>query len=333
MSKKRITFNLSNPEMEQLESIVRSKTAEQRMVTRSKIILMTEEGKTLDEISGKLDISRVTANHWRRRYLLRRMEGLKDEPRSGRPWTFSSEDRLKVIAHSFKNAKDATPFSNRKLASTLERENLKISKSTVQRILSNTGLKPHRIEKWLTSKEPEFESKITQVVGLYMNPPENAFVICADKETNLQESGKKTSGKPMKSGTQALIASLIFDSEKNTKKGDFKHQGYEFLDFLKEIIHKHPNQELYFIMDNINKSLKTKKITEWGGKQGGHIKFHFAPTHESWLNQIGFCFTLFARKFPKRNIFDSVDDMAGKITMLLENFNKNTGSFKWISTS
>jgi len=144
VSKKRVTINLSDAEKKQLRSIVKSRTAEQRMVTRCKIILMTEEGKTLDEISKKLDISRVTANNWRHRYLPRRMEGLKDEPRSGRPWTFGRKDRLKVIARSFKKTKDntVTRLSNRKLASTLEKENIKISKSTVQRILSNADLKP-----------------------------------------------------------------------------------------------------------------------------------------------------------------------------------------------
>ena len=137
MSKRRITFNLTNSEKRQLETTVKSRTAEQRMVVRCKIVLMTEEGKTLNEIAEKLDISRVTANNWRRRYSLNRMEGLKDIHRSGRPWSFDSKERLRVIASSLQNTKDAAYLSSRGLAAKLKKEDLNISKSTVHRILAN----------------------------------------------------------------------------------------------------------------------------------------------------------------------------------------------------
>lgn len=137
VSKRRITFNLTDLEKKQLETTVKSRTAEQRMVVRCKIILMTEEGRTLSEIAGKLDISRTTANHWRHRYSLSRMEGLKDIHRSGRPWSFSSKERLKVITSSLQNSKDAAHLSSRGLAAKLKKEDLNISKSTVHRILAN----------------------------------------------------------------------------------------------------------------------------------------------------------------------------------------------------
>ena len=351
MSKRRIIFNTSGSERKKLEAIAKSKTAEQRMAMRCKIILMTEEGKTLDEIAEKLDISRVTANNWRRRYLLKGVEGLKDVPRSGRPWKFDSVERLKVITHSCQKSKDIDSWSSRDIALTLEEKDLKISKSTVHRILSNANLKPNRVEKWLASKEHEFKEKSVQVVGLYINLPGNALVISVDEKpagtyhtggqiaggTNIQSLEAKAAENPQKAlspekyakcGTQALIASFVLQSEEAVGKTYSKNNKYEFLDFLQEISDKYPDQESYFIMDDF-RNHETKEVAEWVRKQRGRIKFHFTPTHASWLNHIELWFSILARKFHKHNIFESVEDMVSNLMAFIENYNKNSKPFKW----
>lgn len=136
---------------------------------------MTDEGKTLDDIADTLDVSRATVNFWRQKFLRKRLEGLKDEQRNGRPRSFKSEDRLKVIAKACQKPQNVTQWSTRDLAKALNKENLPISKSTGNRILLETDLKPHKIEKWVTSKDTEFDKKCAKVVGLYMNSPENAW--------------------------------------------------------------------------------------------------------------------------------------------------------------
>lgn len=341
MARKPINLNLSESEKMELESIIRSRTSEQRMVERSKIILLTEEGKSLDEIERLLGISRVTANLWRKKFKMKRMEGLKDTPRSGRPRIFGSKDRLKVIARACQRPDNITHWTNRDLAKTLKEEDLHISKSTINRILSDADLKPHRVEMWLTSKDPEFEEKSAQVVGLYMNPPENALVICIDEKTGMQALGRKIPNEPMKPGipermefeyirhgTQALIASFVVQSGEVTGKTYDRHSRYEFLDFMEDIANKYPHQEVYFIMDNF-RTHKTKEVQEWVQKQGGRIKFHFTPTHASWLNQIELWFSILARKFLKRNIFTSVKDMVKKLMAFIEEYNKTAKPFRW----
>lgn len=344
MGRKRLLFNLSNSEKKQMQAIVSARTSEQRMVERCKIVLLTEEGKTLDEIEEILCISRVTANHWRRRFLLSRLEGLKDAPRPGRPRTFSAEDRLKVIARACQRPENITHWSTRDLASALREENLNISKSTVNRILSGADLKPHRVEMWLTSKDPEFEKKTAEIVGLYMNPPENALVICVDEKTGMQALGRKIPNKPMKPGspekmefeyqrhgTRALIASFVVQSGEVAGKTYPRHSRYEFLDFLQELANRYPEQELYLIMDNF-RTHKTKEVQQWVQKQGERIKFHFTPTHASWLNQIELWFSILSRKFLKRNIFDSTEDMVKKLIAFIEAYNKTAKPFKWTYT-
>lgn len=341
MSRKKLALNLSLEEKRDLAAIIKAKTSEQRMVERCRIIIMTDEGKTLDDISSALDISRATVNLWRQKFQMKRMEGLKDEQRPGRPRSFTSEDRLRVIARACQKPENVTQWSTRDLADALKGENLEISKSTVNRILLETDLKPHKVEMWLTSKDPEFDEKCAQVVGLYMNPPENALVISVDEKTGMQALGKKIPSKPMKPGspekvefeyirhgTQALIASFVVQSGEVFGKTYDKHTRYEFLDFMQEVAAKYPDKDLYFIMDNF-RTHKTKEVMEWVEKQGGRIHFHFTPTHASWLNQIELWFSILARKFLKRNIFISVDDMVRKLMAYIEEYNQNAKPFRW----
>lgn len=333
MSRKKLVLNVTMEEKKDLTTITKTKTSEQRMVERARIILMTDDGKSLDDIARDLGISRATANLWRQKFLTKRMEGLKDEQRSGRPRNFTSEQRLKVIARACQKPENITQWSTRDLAEALKQENLEISKSTVNRILLDTDLKPHKVEMWLTSKDPEFDEKCAQIVGLYINPPENALVISVDEKTGMQAVGRKIPNKPMKPGspekmefeyvwhgTKALIASFVVQSEKHTR--------YEFLDFMQDVAEKYPDKTLYFIMDNF-RTHTTKEVMEWLEKQGGRIHFHFTPTHASWLNQIELWFSILARKFLKRNIFDSVDDMVRKLMAYIEEYNQKAKPFRW----
>ncbi len=341
MSRKKLSLNLSAEEKKALTSVVKAKTSQKRMVDRCRIILLTEDGFSLDDIAATLNTSRATVNLWRQKFLERRLEGLKDERRSGRPRNFRSDERLKVIARACQKPDNITQWSTRDLAAALKKENIQISKSTVNRILMETDLKPHKIEMWLTSKDPEFDEKCAQVVGLYMNPPENALVISVDEKTGMQAIGRKIPNKPMKPGhtekmefeyvrhgTQALIASFVVQSGEVFGKTYNRHTRYEFLDFMQDVAAKYPDKNLYFIMDNF-RTHKTKEVMEWVESQRDRIHFHFTPTHASWLNQIELWFSILARKFLKRNIFDSVDDMVRKLMAYIEEYNQNAKPFRW----
>jgi transposase len=129
-------------------------------------------------------------------------------------------------------------------------------------------------------------------------------------------------------GTQALIASFVVQSGEVFGKTYDRHTRYEFLDFMQDVAEKHPDKNLYFIMDNF-RTHKTKEVMEWVESQEGRIHFHFTPTHASWLNQIELWFSILARKFLKRNIFDSVDDMVKKLMSYIEEYNRNAKPFRW----
>lgn len=329
-------IQLSKEERSKLLGIVRKERSEQRMVLRAKIILLADEGFLNKEIMEKLGISKPVVIKWRRRFMEKRMEGLKDSPRPGKPRVYSPDIRIKIVAEACKPPEGQTHWSTRTLAKHIGG----VSYTTVHRILKAEKIKPHLYKMWKNSNDPDFEAKMMNIVGLYLNPPENAVVLSVDEKTAIQALGRPKPNKPVKPGqvekinheyirhgTKSLIAALSVHEGKVIGQCFDRHRHEEFLIFLKDISKAYPNHELHLIMDNLSMHKHTK-IKRWL-KRNKRIHVHFTPTYASWLNQIELWFSILARKVINRGVFKSKKELVAKIMDFIKRYNKEAKPFRW----
>ena len=345
MARKAREVALSEEERTDLKKRTHKATEEQRMVIRLKIILLASDGLETKEIAKRLGISKKTVCKWRGRYAQEGLDGLKDNERSGKPWKFSSEDRLNVITTACNPPETATHWSIRDLQKEVKKKiSRSISHVTIHRILKSIDLKPHQYEMWLNSQDPEFEAKQTEIIGLYMDPPENALVLSVDEKTGMQALGRKYPNKPMRPGypekieshyvrhgTKSLIAALAVHKGEVIGKCYDRHRHEEFIDFLGETEKAYPDKELHLIVDNLSVH-KHKDVKKWLEEREGKIKLHFTPTHASWLNQIELWFSILSRKVLKRGIFSSRKDLVKRVMKFIEEYNQEARPFKWTYT-
>jgi len=201
MARKAAEVVLSKEERANIERRLRKRTEENGIAIRLKIVLLASENLETQEIAKRLGISKKAVCKWRNRYAKEGLPGLEDRRRAGRLWKFSSEDRLKIITEACRPPKDTTHWTVRDLKEKISKESAKsISHVTVHRILKSTDLKPHQYQMWLNSQDPDFEAKQIEVIGLYMEPPENVVVLSVDERTGMQALGRKYPSKPMKPG-------------------------------------------------------------------------------------------------------------------------------------
>jgi transposase len=345
MARNKLDLNLSIEEKLDVTSIIiKAQASDKRLVERCRIILLTHEGKSLDAIAETLGVSRATANFWRQKFLKKRIEGLTDKKRSGRPRNFKSKERLQVLAKYYHRQGNAMRLSNSDLAAELIKENLAISKSTINRILLGTGLKSQRIDQLQANRYEEFDEKCAQVVGLYMNDREKALVISVGENSEMHLPGGETLSKMLRpprplqtienvrvrhGGAQALISSFIVQSGETRIQANDNDEQYKLTDFIQNMVTIYPDKYVNFIMDKLGPR-RVKELMESFEHQGAKIHFHFAPNHTSWLNHVDLWFHILARKSSKQNIFDSVDDMVAILIKYIEHFNKNAKPFYWI---
>jgi putative transposase len=325
----------------ELQTMSRSLKLERRYSERSRVILLSLEGATLDEIESATSLSRRAVNKWRNRFRSLGIEGLKDSPRSGKPQVITAEQKATVIQRACEKPEGGyTNWSQRRIA-----QDVGISQGMVQRILKKADLKPHKIEYWCgKSPDPEFESKMVNIVGLYMNPPENAVVLCVDEKTQMQALDRSQPELPLKSGlpkrhtatykrngTVALIAALAVHSGEVTGKTVKSNNAENFLKFLKKLDREYRNKTLHIIVDNLAVH-KNKLVKEWlAGKR--KIKLHFTPTYSSWLNQIEIWFNILAKDVIKGGIWKSSSQLADQIIEYIKTYNKTRAKpFEWTYT-
>lgn len=338
---KRTKLEISPQELMELTTISRSSKAEKRQVERANIILDWHEGKSFVETQSRYNISQVAINKWRKRFIINRMEGLLDSPRSGKPPKLSAAQKAKVIKLATSKPKDGyTNWSQRRIAAETG-----MSQSKVQQLLSQADLKPHKIEYWCgKSTDPEFESKMMNIVGLYMNPPDNALVISVDEKTQIQALDRTQPLLPLKAkmpkrltatykrnGTVALIAALAVHKGDITAKPVEKNNATNFLQFLKELYRKYPKKHLHVIVDNLAVHKHTI-ISEWvASKQ--RITLHFTPTYSSWLNQIEIWFNILTKDVLKGAVWKSKKQLIDQLMEYVKTYNeKRAKPFKWTYT-
>jgi transposase len=332
---------LSEVEREQLEAWARRRSSAQALALRSRIVLAAAEGLKNTQIAERLAIGRDTAAKWRSRFAELRLDGLLDEPRPGRPRTVSDTQVEEVIVKTLESTpKDATHWSTRSMAAEVG-----LSQSAVSRIWRAFGLQPHRTETWKLSKDPQFVAKVRDVVGLYLDPPERAVVLCVDEKSQIQALDRTAPILPMlpgtperathdykRSGTSSLYAALDITTGKVIGSLHSRHRAIEFKKFLQTLDHEVPGElEVHVILDN-SSTHKTPAIQKW---LLAHSRFvlHFTPTSSSWLNLVERWFSELTTKKLRRGSHRSVRELNSDIRSWIDTWNENPRPYVWTKTS
>lgn len=328
---------LSEDERAQLERWARRRSSAQALAQRSRIVLLAAEGLTNTAIAQRLGVHRPMVTKWRGRFGEHRLEGLTDEPRPGRPRLISDEQVEEVIVKTLETApKDATHWSTRSMAGEVG-----LSREAVGRIWRAFGLQPHRTETWKLSKDPQFVEKVRDVVGLYLNPPERAVVLCVDEKSQIQALDRTAPILPMlpgtpqrathdykRAGTSSLYAALDLSSGKVIGTLHSRHRAIEFKQFLQTLDrHVPPQLGVHLVLDN-SSTHKTPAIRKW---LAAHPRFvlHFTPTSSSWLNLVERWFSELTTKLLRRGAHRSVRALNADIRAWIETWNDDPRPFVW----
>jgi transposase len=332
---------LSDEEREQLESWARRPKSAQALAQRSRIVLAAAEGLKNTEISRRLSLDQKTVRKWRSRFAGDRLDGLVDEPRPGKPRTISDAQVEEVIVKTLESTpKDATHWSTRSMASEVG-----LSQTAVSRIWRAFGLQPHRQETWKLSKDPQFVAKVCDVVGLYLDPPERAVVLCVDEKSQIQALDRTAPILPMlpgtperathdykRSGTSSLYAALDISTGKVIGSLHARHRAIEFKKFLQTLDREVPTElEVHVILDN-SSTHKTPAIQRW---LLAHPRFvlHFTPTSSSWLNLVERWFSELTTKKLRRATHRSVQALNNDIRAWIDTWNDEPKPFVWTKTA
>jgi transposase len=293
-------------------------------------------------VAAELGISRDTVAKWRSRFLDRRLEGLTDEPRPGRPRTVSDEKVAQVVTAALEQAPPGgdTHWSTRSMARSAG-----VSQSTVSRIWRTFGLKPHVVQTWKLSTDPQFIEKVRDVVGLYMAPPEHALVLCVDEKSQIQALDRTAPCLPMlpttparmthdyvRNGTTSLFAAYDLASGSVIAQPYRRHRHQEFLRFLKLIDAAVPKElDLHLVLDNYA-THKTPEIHKWLLRHP-RFRLHFTPTSSSWLNLVERWFAELTTRKLRRSAHRSVTELETDIRKWINEWNKNPRPFIWTKTA
>jgi len=325
-----------------LEKLIRSRTAPHRDVQRARVLLMAGDGFASTRIASEVGVSAATVVSWRERFS---EEGLKNfsavRSGRGRKPSLPAETVQEIVRLTLHETPPGeTHWSCRTMA-----KRAGVSSSTVQRIWSARGLKPHRVETFKLSNDPRFEEKLVDVVGLYLNPPENAIVLCMDEKSQIQALDRTQPSLPMKpgragtmthdykrNGTTTLFAALDVLTGAVIAQCLPRHRHREFLQFLKTIDRQVPKGlQVHLILDNYA-THNHPNVRAWL-KKHPRFKLHFTPTSSSWVNMVEIFFGQLTDKAIRRGIFHSVPDLIDAIEAYLATHNKNPRPFLWTRTT
>lgn len=334
-------FELSDDERETLERWSRRHTTAQALAMRCRIVLACADGGHNGEVAARLGLHRDTVRKWRNRFIERRLDGLHDEPRPGKPRTVSDDDVERVVVKTLEETpRDATHWSTRSMAAATG-----MSQSAVSRIWRAFGLKPHLVDSFKLSPDPLFIEKVRDVVGLYLNPPDAAVVLCVDEKTQVQALDRTAPILPLLPGTPArqthdytrhgttnLYAALDVASGNVIADLAPRHRAAEFQKFLNLIDKNVPaDLDVHVIVDN-NSTHKTPSIQRWLVR---HPRFtlHFTPTYSSWLNLVERWFAELTQKWLRRSTHRSTRQLVASIRTWIQMWNDDPKPFVWHKTA
>jgi transposase len=341
-SPKLVPVELTEDERRALEAWARRRATAQALAQRSRIVLRCAEGGTIGQAAAELGVSRDMVSKWRSRFVRDRLEGLTDEPRPGRPRTISDERVEAVITATLEQAPPGgdTHWSTRSMARSAG-----LSQSAVSRIWRAFGLKPHVIQTWKLSTDPQFVEKVRDVVGLYMAPPQDALVLCVDEKSQIQALDRTAPCLPLlpttparrthdyvRNGTTSLFAAFELSSGSVIAQPYRRHRHQEFLRFLKLIDTAVPRDlDLHLVLDNYA-THKTPEIHKWLLR---HPRFHlhFTPTSASWLNLVERWFAELTSRKLRRSAHRSVTELEADIRKWINEWNHHPRPFVWTKTA
>lgn len=336
-----VSIELSEEERAQLESWARRRTSAQALAQRCRIVLLAAEGLNNTEIAERLGVHRPMVRKWRSRFAQYRLDGLIDEPRPGKPRTITDEQVEEVVVKTLESTpKDATHWSTRSMA-----REVGLTQSAVLRIWQAFGLQPHRQETWKLSKDPQFVAKVRDIVGLYLNPPERAVVLCVDEKSQIQALDRTAPILPMlpgtprrathdykRAGTSSLYAALDITTGQVISSLHARHRAIEFKKFLQTLDREVPDElDVHVILDN-SSTHKTPAVKKW---LLVHPRFvlHFTPTSSSWLNLVERWFAELTSKKLRRGAHRSVRELNTDIRAWIADWNEDPRPYVWTKTA
>jgi transposase len=336
------SLRVSKADRKKLESWLRSRSVDRGLAERARIVLMSAEGMSVTRISRKLQITRPTVYKWRERYEEKGVDGLQDRARPGRP-TKLTEAKIKRILHltTERIPKEATHWSTRLMARYAG-----VTQWQVRQVWTAADLKPHRLKTFKISNDPQFAEKVIDVVGLYMNPPDNAVVLSVDEKTQIQALDRT---QPMlqlrpgqverrthdykRHGTASLYAAFDIATGEVSARITKRHRAKEFLAFLRQIDGQVPDVlDLHIILDN-SSTHKTEAVQRFV-KRHPRLQFHFIPTSSSWLNAVETWFSQLERRSLHRGVFTSVMDLREDLRRYVRAHNEESAKpFVWTKSA
>ena len=307
-------------------------------VLRARMVLMLADGRSYAEIQERLETTAPTISRWKKRFLADGVNGLLERRHPGQKATvITPKLQARVLEATRRKPQDgSTHWSVRKLA-----RELNLSKDTVHRIWRTAGVKPHRLERYMASDDPDFEAKAADIIGLYLNPPQHAAVFCVDEKSAIQALDRLDPVLPLspgrverhgfeyyRHGTLSLYAALDVKSGKVHGKTAARHTSEQFVGFLGEVVERcKPHQEIHLIVDNLS-AHKTSKVAAFL-EAHPQVKLHFTPTYSSWLNQVEIWFARIEREVIARGVFTSVKDLSRKLMRYIRAYSKTARPFRW----
>src|SRR3954447_17618550 len=332
-------LTLSDEDRSTLEYWTRCSTVSAGHVERARIVLAIADGAGTSATARSLGVSRPTVIKWRERFLALGLDGLDDRPRSGRPKTIDDSQIIAATLESPPAGLAVTHWSSRLLG-----RHLGISDATVARAWRAYRVQPWRTGTFKFSTDPELEAKVRDVVGLYLDPPHNAVVLCVDEKSQIQALNRSQPILPMRpglparathdykgNGTTTLFAALEVATGNVIDRCYDRHGKAEFLDFLKQVARAYPGRKLHVVLDNYH-THKHDDINRWLARNP-RITLHFTPTSASWLNLVEVVFAIITRQAIRRGSFENVKALVTAIRAFIDGYNKRCKPFIWTKTA
>ena len=335
-------LEVSGSTREELESLSRSLSLAAGLVSRAKIVLLCTDGFDNKAVAEEVGTSRQTVGKWRERFRTQGLMGLYDERRPGKPRSIEDDEVMVLLRKTLDTepADGSTHWSCRSMADTTG-----VSKSTVHRVWKAFNIQPHRQKHFKLSTDPFFVEKVHDIVGLYLNPPDNAMVLCVDEKGQTQALERTQPLLPLglgyvegvthgyiRHGTTTLFAALDVATGQILAQCKPRHRHQEFLSFLKHIdANVPPDLDVHLVVDNYS-THKHVKVKRWlAARPRYHI--HFTPTYSSWINQVEIWFNIITQKAIRRGSFSSVRQLVDKIRYFTDAYNPQARPFLWTATA
>lgn len=330
-------MDLTNAERAELQRRAKSRTGRAEDSRRAQLILMLADSHTWDEVCDRLDCSRGFVASWSKRFSEQRLAGLYSRHRGQAATRLTPQLEARILDATRKRPSDGTThWSSRRLAAKLG-----VSHMMVARVWAKHGLKPHRLERYMASTDPDFETKAADIIGLYLNPPQHAVVFCVDEKTAIQALDRTVPVLPLspgraerhgfeyfRHGTLSLYAAFNTTTGEVLGKTTERHTSAQFVAFLTDIVATQPvGKEIHVIADNLS-AHKTKQVKAFL-EEHSNVQLHFTPTYSSWLNQVELWFAKIERDVIARGIFTSVKDLSRKLMHYIKHYNKAPKPVKW----